>query len=252
MPGLCRWAALLLCVVSPVGAQNPAVIPVPRSDAWWVSRHEETLKRVKSHPDADLVFVGDSITQNYEKTGPAPNEVFAPLWQEFFAPHHALNLGYSGDETQHVLWRLAHGEVQGLSPSNVVLLIGTNNTASTTEPQSGEQVAAGVQAVVAALHILLPKARLLLTEILPSEVSVEKSAKDTAVNAAVRVAYRNSDFVQVLDLAPLYVKEGQLQTALFYDPQLVPPRPALHPNTKGQRLMAAAIAKTLYGPTASR
>ena len=241
-------ALLLGCsALGSVLAQNLATLPVPRAEAWWQSRHGEILQRVRTLPDSQLVFVGDSITQNYEKAGPAPNEVFAPIWQEFFAQHHALNLGYSGDQTQHVLWRLAHGEVDGLSPGDVVLLIGTNNTASTTAPQTAVQVEAGIEEIVDSLHARLPNAKVLLIEILPSAVSSEKSAKDTAVNAAVRRHYAGSAFVRCLDLSSLYVKNGVLDATLFYDPELVPVKLPLHPNTQGQRMMARAVAEALYG-----
>ena len=200
-------------------------------------------------------MVGDSITQNYEKTGPAPDEVFYPAWQEFFAPHKALNLGYSGDQTQHVLWRLQHGEVNGLTPKNVVVLIGTNNTPDRpggTRHQTAEEVAEGVEAVVEELHIRLPAAKILLVEILPSAVSVTKSNKDALVNSLLRLRYAGSAYVTCLDLSFLFVKDGELQTALFYDPRLKPARAPLHPDTIGQRKMAEAIAKTLYGPGESQ
>lgn len=102
---------------------NPAVAPVPQVSAWWIARHAERLQKVKQG-GVELLFVGDSITQNYEKAGPAPDEVFLPTWEEIFAPHHALNLGYSADRSQNVLWRLQHGEVDGLEPKDIVLLIG--------------------------------------------------------------------------------------------------------------------------------
>lgn len=228
---------------------NPAVVPVPQSSSWWMARHEESVRHAKLG-NVDLLFVGDSITQNYEKTGPAPDEVFFPSWKEFFAPHHALNLGYSGDQTQNVLWRLQHGEVDGLTPTDVVLLIGTNNTAArpeATRPQSAVEVAAGVIAVAEELHTRLPRAKVLLLEILPSGVSAEKSAKDTAVNTAVCAHYPSSSYVRCLDLSSLFVKDGILNDALFYDPRLKTPRGPLHPDTQGQRRMAEAVSRALLG-----
>lgn len=227
---------------------NPAVVPVPQTAGWWAWRHQDRLEKVKAG-GVDLLFVGDSITQNYEKTGPAPDEIFYPTWQEYFAPHHALNLGYSGDQTQNVLWRLQHGEVDGLVPADIVLLIGTNNTVdapSGTPLQSAEQVTAGVAAVVEQLHARLPGAEILLVEILPSSVSAMKSAKDAAVNAALRVRYAESEYVRCLDLSSLFLKDGMLNASLFYDPRMKVPRGPLHPDTVGQRMMAKAISDALY------
>src|SRR3979490_1909768 len=86
-------------------SENPAVVPAPQTETWWMARHEVQVQRAR-RGGVDLLFIGDSITQNYEKSGPPPDEVFLPIWEEFFAPHRALNLGFSGDQTQNVLWRL--------------------------------------------------------------------------------------------------------------------------------------------------
>lgn len=220
---------------------NPATTPVPRANAWWVARHQEKVAEARvSNPD--LLFVGDSITQNYENPGPAPDQVFLPIWNHYFAPHRAMNLGFSGDETGHLLWRLQNGEVQGLNPKNVVLLIGTNNTG---RGQTAFQVTAGIIACVEELHRLLPKAKILVLNILPTG-SVEKSAKDDLINANVDAHYASSPYARTLDLASLFLKDGAADPALFYDPSMNPPRAALHPNTEGQRRMAEAVAKALY------
>ncbi len=235
--------------VRPAAAANPAVVAVPQGSAWWMTRHLERLEQVKQG-GVDLLFVGDSITQNYEKAGPAPDEVFLPTWQDFFAPHRALNLGYSADRTQNVLWRLEHGEVDGLAPKDVVLLIGTNNTdpvLNQSSPETAEEVTAGVVAVVEALHAKIPGAQVLLIEILPSAVTREKSDEDLAVNQALRARYAKSNYVRCLDLSSLFLKDGALNVGLFYDSRLKTPRPPLHPDTQGQRLMAKAISTALYG-----
>ncbi|WP_213807307.1 GDSL-type esterase/lipase family protein [Granulicella sp. dw_53] len=226
-------------------------MPVPQAGDWWLARHLDRLVQVEAG-GVDLLLIGDSITQNFEKTGPAPDEVFYPAWEEFFAPHHALNLGYSGDQTQNVLWRLRHGEVDGLAPKDVVLLIGTNNTVAKpngTLEQSAEQVTAGVEAVVDELQERLPESKILLVEILPSGISATKSAKDAAVNAALRARYKASEEVRCLDVSSLFLKDGVLNRSLFYDPRMKTPQEPLHPDTVGQRRLAKAISEALYGPS---
>ncbi len=246
---LIRLAATLVVFALRAGVaqvssgENVAVTPLPRATPWWVERHAEKVAEAK-RGGVDLLFVGDSITQNYEKAGPAPDEVFLPIWDEFFAPHHAMNLGFSGDETEHVLWRLGHGEVDGLAPRDVVVMIGTNNTA---RGQTAEQVSAGVIAVVEEIRIRMPNAHVLLLGILPSGISAEKSATDSAVNSAVFAHYGGSKAVRTLDLAGLFFKDRQLDVNLFYDPKLGPGRLPLHPNTVGQRKMAQAVAEALHG-----
>jgi lysophospholipase L1-like esterase len=233
-------AVVLLSVSLIACSENPAVVPAPQTEKWWKARHEEQVQRARRR-DVDLLFIGDSITQNYEKPGPPPDEVFLPIWEEFFAPHRALNLGFSGDQTQNVLWRLQHGEVDGLSPPNIVLLIGTNNT---VRSQSAEHVTAGVAAVVDELHWRMPSAKIELVEILPSGLSPEKSAKDAAVNAAIRGLYANSTYVHCLDLSSLFLVNGGLDASLFYDQKFQ--RAPLHPNSEGQRRMAGAVSEALF------
>lgn len=228
------------------------VIPAPQTrngviDAGWWSRHERDLAELSASGPVHLLFVGDSITDNYRKSGPAPDQIFKPTWDELFAPHGALNLGVSGDSTQHVMWRLEHGEVDGIAPDDIVALIGTNNTWHDSQAPVAA-VAEGIDAVVLTLHAKLPKARILVLGILPSAVSAEKSTKDIAINRLVTAEFAQSRFVRTLDLSSIFLQaDGALNTSLFYDPALPSHGKAVHPNTLGQRKMAQAVAKALYG-----
>ena len=130
------------------------------------------LEAVRSHPDTQLLLIGDSITNNYDKANP-PDENFQPTWKQFYEPRKALNLGFSGDTTANVLWRLDHGEVDGLHPKAAVLLIGTNNTAQHSEPDL-EETESGIDAVVADLEERLPETKILLLGILPSDISARQ------------------------------------------------------------------------------
>jgi lysophospholipase L1-like esterase len=239
---------MVLCAVRVGAAQvsggTAATNPVPRVEAWWVARHYDKVAEAR-RGGVDLLFVGDSITENYEKTGPAPDEAFRPVWDEFFSGHRAMNLGFSGDDTEHVLWRLEHGEVEGIRPRDVVLLIGTNNTA---RGQRADEVAGGVIAVVEALKTRLPGARVLVLGILPSGISAEKSAADARVNALVAARYAGAKDVRTLDLSGYFMRDGALDAELFYDPRLHPAKAPLHPDVVGQRRMARAVAEALFGP----
>ncbi len=223
-------------------AGNPAISPVDRlKEAWWAQRHNAVLAQVKANPNAGLLLLGDSITQNYEKTK-TPDENFQPTWQRFYAPRAALNAGFSGDRTEHVLWRLEHGEIDGLKPRAVVLLIGTNNTAA---GQSAADVELGIDAVVARLREKLPQASIVLLGILPSEISEKKSAADREINRYLARRYAVDPQVAFLDIGPVFFKDGKLDASVFYDPRLPRPGKPLHPDTVGQRLMAEAIEPTL-------
>ncbi|MEE7548059.1 acetylhydrolase, partial [Xanthomonas sp. Kuri4-1] len=221
----------------------PAATPSDRLDQpEWAQRHRDILAEVKAHPDTPLLLIGDSITQNYEKAAP-PDEDFQPTWQTFYGARGALNLGVSGDGTQHVLWRLAHGEVDGLHPKVAVVLIGTNNTGWLQ--QTAEQTQLGIDAVVAALEQRLPQTRILLLGVLPSDLSAEKSARDAEVNRYLAERYGDNPRVTYLDVGSVFQRDGRLDRDLFYDTRFDPPAGALHPDTRGQRRLAEAVEPTL-------
>src|SRR5206468_144505 len=139
-----RWllaAAMAACFVPQTAAAqdkpNDAVVPAPR-EGNWMARHEKFNERVKQG-NVDLVFIGDSITQGWE--GPSPRGG-QNIWEEFYGKRNAVNLGIGGDRTQHVLWRLDHGNIDGINPKLAVLMIGTNNSGTNTS----EQIADGIKA----------------------------------------------------------------------------------------------------------
>jgi lysophospholipase L1-like esterase len=220
------------------GGQDPAVVPTDRlSVGWWAARHKEIVADVASHPDAQLLLIGDSITNNYDKTEP-PNQDFQPIWQQYYAARKALNLGFSGDTTANVLWRLDHGEVEGLHPKLAVVLIGTNNTAL---GETAEETEAGIDAVVADLRHRLPETKVLLMGILPTELPSRERNFDVNSYLIGHYAGGEDPLVSYIDVGVVFYTHGEFDSSLFYDPTLTPPRSALHPNAMGQRLMASAI-----------
>ncbi|MCC4601301.1 platelet-activating factor acetylhydrolase IB subunit [Xanthomonas melonis] len=234
---------LLACATAGAQTPPPSIVPTDRlQEPWWVQRHAQVLEQVKQHPNTRLLLIGDSITQNYEKAK-LPDEDFQSTWQTFYGSRGALNLGFSGDGTENLLWRLANGEVDGLQPKVALVLIGTNNTGHLD--QSAEQTQLGIDAVVAALEQKLPRTHILLLSVLPSEISVEKSRRDAQVNQGLAVRYGDNPRVTYLEVSSVFQRGGALRTELFYDPRLRPAAGALHPDTQGQRMLAEAIEPTL-------
>src|SRR5579871_4368057 len=199
------------------GAPTHAAEPIDLlSDSWWADRHKSVLESIKLHPDTQLLMIGDSITNNYEKAKP-PDQNFLPTWQQFYEPRKALNLGFSGDTTSQVLWRINHGEVDGIHPKAVVLLIGTNDTA---HGDSAEQTEAGIDAVVSGLEEHLPETKILLLGILPSAISDSKTERDRAVNRYLATCYAVNPQVTYLDISSVFYANGALNAELFDDPGL--------------------------------
>jgi lysophospholipase L1-like esterase len=220
-----------------------AATPISRMDLpWWRARHEAVLERIRQGR-VDLIWLGDSITQDWERSGPPAWADFQPVWQRFYGDRNAVNMGFKGDTTASLLWRIRNGEVAGIAPKAAVILIGANNLGRVH--WSAEDTVAGIEAIVAELHRRLPTTKLLLISVLPSERSAWASETTIAINRMLADRFRPCSEVSFVDVTPVFMREGRLDRSLFYDPLLTPPEPPLHPTAQGQERMAAAIEPTL-------
>jgi lysophospholipase L1-like esterase len=242
---LCLCAALLLCAAGPVTRQHVvlAATPISRMDLpWWRQRHAAKLEELRQkHPE--LIFLGDSITQQWEAHGPQPWADYVPGWQRFYGDRNAVNLGFIGDTTASLLWRIDNGEVGGIAPKVAVVLIGANNLGRVH--WSAEDTVAGIDAVIADLHRRLPATRILLLSVLPSDRSAWVTETTTAINRALAAKYGKGSDVTYLDVGRVFMHDGTLNRALYRDPHLDPPEPPLHPSAEGQDLMSEAMEPTL-------
>ena len=236
---------LLLTASSDPGYARPplAATPISRMDLpWWRARHEAVLERIR-HGAVDLIFLGDSITQDWERRGPPDWADFQPVWNRFYGDRNAVNMGFKGDTTASLLWRIRNGEVSGISPKAAVILIGANNLGRVH--WSAEDTVAGIEAIIAELHHRLPSTRLLLLSVLPSERSPWASETTIAINRMLASRFGAAGDVAFLDVTPVFTPGGRFDRSLFSDPLLTPPEPPLHPTAQGQERMAAAMEPTL-------
>jgi lysophospholipase L1-like esterase len=235
---------LLLALVSclPLSAGEDPAQPFPRSKEYnwmsvkaWNDRHAKHLEMIKSG-GGDLLFVGDSITEGWGGAG-------KDVWTKEYAPGKALNIGIGGDTTQNVLWRLANGEVAGLKPKVVVLMIGTNNFGLNGDQPA--DVVRGITAVVASLREKLPGAHVLLLSIFPRDANPQAGirAKITEVNAAIAAfaaAAKGDDgkAVHYLDISKVFTEpDGSLKKEVMPD--------FLHLSGEGYKRWADAIRQPL-------
>jgi lysophospholipase L1-like esterase len=239
-------AASPLLAAAPAHAKTPpAAVPIARLDLpWWRERHAAKLAEIK-RGRIDLVFLGDSITQDWEHAGPPAWRDFRPVWQRFYGDRNAVNLGFSGDATSHLLWRIEHGEIDGIAPKVAIILIGANNLGRLHWPAADDVL--GIEAVVAATRRRLPRAHILLLGILPSQRSDWATRTTMEVNRTLAARYGNGAVAGVtfLDVGAVFMRGGVLDRSLFFDPLLTPPEPPLHPTAEGQARMAAAMEPTL-------
>jgi lysophospholipase L1-like esterase len=244
---------LLLCAALLLGAAAPlAATPIARLDLpWWAARHAAKLAELRRGP-VDLVLLGDSITEDYERAGPDALHDFRPVWDRYYAGRHAVNLGFSGDATSHLLWRIEHGELDGISPRAAVILIGANNLGRLH--WSAADTVAGIAAVVAETRRRLPHTGILLLGVLPSGRGAWVARTTQEINAALAARYPDHAVAGVVfrDLSAVFLRNGRLDESLYLDPQLTPPSPALHPSPEGQARIAAAIEPVLSGMLGER
>lgn len=221
---------LIVLTSGVVTAQDPpahsAVTPVDRGGRWG-ERHALINERVKN--GADLIFIGDSITQSWEGPG-------AKVWEEFYGDRNAVNLGISGDRTQHVLWRLENGNIDGISPRAAVIMIGTNN--SNRQDNTAAEIADGVRAIVHKLRSELPDMRILLLGIFPrGEHPNAQRGKILQVNQMIQ-RLDDGAHVHFLDIGCRFIEDdGSISKTVMPD--------FLHLTEQGYRIWAEAIEPTL-------
>jgi lysophospholipase L1-like esterase len=145
-------------------ASTPAILGHAWALGRWEARHQKKLDEIRKLKAAgkspQLIFIGDSITEGWETAG-------LPVWKRYYEQYNAVGLGFGGDHTENVLWRLQHGEVDGIAPKVAVLMIGTNNTGDRQDDP--KVTAAGVKAILAELRTRLPRTKVLLLAIFPRE-----------------------------------------------------------------------------------
>ncbi len=201
---------------------HDAIKPVPRQGGW-MKRHESFNARV-GQGNVDLIFIGDSITQGWEGRG-------KQVWAKFYGKRNAVNLGISGDRTQHVIWRLDNGNVKDISPKAAVIMIGTNNSGSNTP----EQIAEGVTVIVKQLKEKLPKTKVLLLAVFPR--GENRSDKRRQVNEKANAIFSklaDGKTVHYLDIGPKFLEDdGTLTREIMPD--------LLHLSEKGYTIWAESI-----------
>ncbi len=222
----------LICLLTASAASaqdavlSKALTPVPRPEPGLMQRHE-SFNEISKKGEAQLVFLGDSITQGW---GGAGKDAWAKTWE----PMQPANFGIGGDRTEHVLWRLENGNYDGLKPKLTVLMIGTNNTGHRKDPAA--DTAAGVKAIVEKLRTKQPQMKVLVLGVFPRGATAEDPARvrTNEINALLP-ALADGKEVFFMDIGKTFLEaDGTLSKDIMPD--------FLHLSPKGYDLWATAIA----------
>ena len=226
-------AAALVFVPAFAGLRSttPAIPDSGWTKSWWIPRILEKRAFIEQG-GAPVVFIGDSITHFWDSTGKA-------TWDRCFAngPRRAINFGFSGDRTEHVLWRITEGgQLDGYEAKVIVLMIGTNNTGHFPFAKNPTiDTIEGIRKILKVIAEKQPKARTILTAIFPygATVNDETRKRNAAVN---RVIQRFADGQKVIwcDFNDKFVDgSGNLSRDVFPD--------VLHPNWRGYEIWASEV-----------
>jgi lysophospholipase L1-like esterase len=238
----------LVATALPAMAQTrpTTVTPVERTDANSRTAHEQLLEKAKKGR-IDVYFTGDSITRRW---GATDYPDFLANWTKNFHGWNAADFGWGGDTVQNVLWRLTHGELDGVKPKVVVVMAGTNNIGGRPRAGGGSEakvaeIVEGLKAVLAVCREKAPDATVILMGLTPRNDNPAAAAIITQVNDRLaRLA--DGKTVRYLNINDkLADKDGKLLSGMSPD--------RLHLSAKGYQVWADALKPVLtelLGPPA--
>jgi lysophospholipase L1-like esterase len=222
-------------VAVPATHINAAIIPVPRAGSAITNRQTFVLQRAKDAPgDYDLEFIGDSITQGWERGG-------SNVWSEYYGHRKAINMGVSGDRTEHVLWRFEQGQLAGIKAKVAIVMIGTNNSGKNkdgTDAYTDTDILDGIIAIVQQIRARQPDTKIILCAIFPRGKTFNpQRGRLLEINQAL-ARLDDGKNIFYLDFGAQFVEhDGSISKDIMPD--------ALHPNEAGYKIWAAAIEPKL-------
>lgn len=235
--GLCLSAGPLAARAAPRPGASDAV--QKQDKGIFLNKHDAILQRARSGP-IGLLFLGDSITEHWHV---APH-----IWNAYYGKYQPANFGIGGDRTQNVIWRIEHGELDGISPRVVVLMLGTNNSLDDPAPA----IAAADRKIVGMIRARLPDTKILLLGIFPRGPHAAKGQPVTperveeavrrmqTIGAVNRELARLDDgkTIRYLDIGAVFLgQDGRIPTTVMPD--------QLHPGPAGYQLWADAMQPLL-------
>jgi lysophospholipase L1-like esterase len=213
------------------GKTHAAVVPAQQTASWaaswWMPRQNSVSEQI-AKGNIDLLWIGDSITHGWENTG-------KEVWDQYYAKRNAVNMGFSGDQTQHVLWRLDHSDFSKISPKLAILMIGTNN--SNGNDFTAEQISDGIIAICAKLRKQFPGMKILMLAIFPRGEGASAQREKNAKASEIASQIADGKTIYYLDINKSFLQGETLPKSIMPD--------LLHPNLEGYRIWAKEIEPTV-------
>jgi lysophospholipase L1-like esterase len=219
---------------APAPHENVAVIPVPRTGGI-TNRQSLVLQRAKDNPGAcDIEFIGDSITQGWEGAG-------KNIWEQYYGQRKVINMGVSGDRTEHVLWRFENGQLDGIKAKVAVVMIGTNNSGKNrdgTDSYTDSDILDGVTAIVQQIRTRQPDTKIILLGIFPrGQAFNPQRGRLLEINEAL-ARLDDGKNIFYIDIGPQLVEnDGSISKSMMKD--------YLHPGEAGYKIWADAMEPKL-------
>ena len=231
-------------VVAPA-PPGPADRAAPRTDRNSMIAHEQLLEKARTG-GIDVYFVGDSITRRW---GATDYPDLLAHWRKNFFGWNAGNFGWGADRTEHILWRLENGELDGVNPKVIVIQAGTNNIgAQPGDATKVDEITRGLTSILNICRQKAPKARIIMTAIFPRNDNMAVMPEIDQVNA-ILASLADSRTVRYLNVNDkLADKDGRLFPGMMNE------RDKLHPTLAGYQVWADGLKpllQELLGPPAS-
>lgn len=205
----------------------PKLGPDGKVNEGFMKSHEKFVS-IAQAGTAELVFLGDSITAGWGGK--------SEIWDKAFGNYKPANFGIGGDRTQHVLWRITNGELDGIHPKAVVLMIGTNNSGT----DSAEGIANGITKIVETIRTKQPQAKILLLAVFPRGEKAEANASREKLKQVNGIIAKLDDgnHIHYLDIGDKFLQpDGSLSKDIMPD--------FLHLSAAGYQIWADAIGPKL-------
>lgn len=163
-----------------------------QGDRRWMAMHQRFVSEARES-EPEILWIGDSIIQRL---------INSNIWERSFCQMHSLNFGVSGDRTENLLWRIENGELEGLAPKVIVLLVGTNNYDDTAE-----DTATAIQTICSTIRDKQPQAYLVVLSLLPRGHEPnplrERNAK---INELIGEYLKGNSRAQLINIDPGFVQ----------------------------------------------